>query len=222
MFCQIMYYYYCYYLNCYKHHGPWFTVQMSLLCSSTQLCIYIFCLQLKKVNLQTIFTGPAKTLAELKCKTAAMTAQWAGDVHKPPESSLLSTSDAVKACKSHIKHHKNHQMDHINLYWCLFLWGFFFFWGEYFIDNSDCSSNAPFCHCPTTNHVFAGNESSILDGLLRVQPKTQNAWINEALHVSHCAVRPQTARQSMMLLLFLAKVDFVVYWIWHEPLMRNF
>lgn len=94
---------------------------------------------------------------------------------------------------------------------------------ESFLGYNDCYGNAPSCHCPPPfHHVFAGNESSISDGLLRVQPKTQNPWINEAMHISHCAARPQTARQSMMLLLLLAKVDFVVYWIRHEPLCKIF
>lgn len=92
----------------------------------------------------------------------------------------------------------------------------------YFI-NYDCHSDAPFCHWPPPFvHGFAVNESSISDELMRVQPKTQNPWINEAMHVSHCAASPQTARQSMTLLLFLAKVEFVVYWIWHAPLWENF
>lgn len=200
--------------------GPCYAVQIEFLRSLTQLCMHtcmneclcVFCFQPQKVNLKPFLLDQRKP--KLKRRLLPWhTAQQAGDVPRPPKSYFVSFPLKYRQAK-----------------WSVFgqmLWKWSVTYKikkkEYLRDYDDCYSNAPFGHCPSSfDHPFAGSESSISDGLFRVQPKTQNPWINEAMHVSHCAVRPQTARQSMMLLLFLAKVDFVVYWIWHEPLYENF
>lgn len=84
--------------------------------------------------------------------------------------------------------------------------------------------DAPLCQCspPFEHLVFQVMRAPFQAGCSRVQPKARNPWINEAMCVSHCAARPQAARQSMMPLLFLAKVDLVFHWIWHEPFCQIF